>query len=112
MEQADSWSPRRTAVPTLRGASHGLHGAPAPFARLVEEQEGPRWLYSPAMDVVIRPASVGEAGQILDLQRLCYQSEAAIYDDWSIPPMTQTLPELLEEYEDHEVLVAGLGGES
>lgn len=63
------------------------------------------------MDVVVGPASPGEAERILGLQRLCYRSEAALYDDWSIPPMTQTLPELLAEYEDHEVLVARLGDE-
>ncbi len=63
------------------------------------------------MDVVIRPAVAGEAEQILGLQRLCYWSEAEHYEDWSIPPMTQTLPELLAEYEDHEVLVARLGDE-
>jgi ribosomal protein S18 acetylase RimI-like enzyme len=63
------------------------------------------------MDVVIRSAVAGEAEQILGLQRLCYRSEAELYKDWSIPPMTQTLPELLAEYEDHEVLVARLGDE-
>jgi GNAT superfamily N-acetyltransferase len=63
------------------------------------------------MDVVIRPAVAGEAEQILVLRRLCYRSEVELYEDWSIPPMTQTLPELLAECEDHEVLVARLGDE-
>jgi len=63
------------------------------------------------MNIVVGPANVSEAEQLLELQYLCYRSEAAIYDDWSIPPLTQTLPELLEEYDDHEILVARLGSE-
>ena len=59
----------------------------------------------------IGPARVGEAQQILKLQYLCYQSEAAIYDDWAIPPLTQTLWQLLEEYDAGEVLVARVGEE-
>jgi ribosomal protein S18 acetylase RimI-like enzyme len=62
-------------------------------------------------DVVIGPARVGEAEQILKLQRLCYQTEAALYDDWTLPPLTQTLRELLEQYDDHTILVARLGQE-
>jgi ribosomal protein S18 acetylase RimI-like enzyme len=62
-------------------------------------------------DVVIGPARVGEAEQILTLQRLCYQTEAALYDDWALPPLTQTLRELLELYDDHTILVTRLGQE-
>ena len=62
-------------------------------------------------DIAIGPARVGEAQQILKLQYLCYQSEAAIYDDWAIPPLTQTLWQLLEEYDAGEVLVARVGEE-
>ena len=62
-------------------------------------------------DLAIGAARVEEAEQILKLQRLCYRPEAALYDDWTIPPLTQTLWELLEQYEDHTVLVARLEGE-
>jgi len=60
-------------------------------------------------NVAIGPARVGEAEQILKLQRLCYQTEAALYGDWALPPLTQTLRELLEEYDDHTILAAWLG---
>jgi ribosomal protein S18 acetylase RimI-like enzyme len=63
------------------------------------------------MEVAIGPADVSEAEQILKLRYLCYQSEATIYDGWSIPPLTQTLREVLREYDDHELLVARLGSE-
>ena len=62
-------------------------------------------------NVAIGSARVDEAGQILELQRLCYQTEAARYDDWTLPPLTQTLRELLDQYEDHTILVARLGEE-
>lgn len=61
--------------------------------------------------VDIGAAKVGEAEQILKLQYLRYQSEAVIYDDWTIPPLTQTLWQLLQEYDSGEILVARLGGE-
>jgi ribosomal protein S18 acetylase RimI-like enzyme len=41
--------------------------------------------------MVIEPARIEDARDILELQRLAYQSEAAIYNDYSIPPLTQTL---------------------
>jgi hypothetical protein len=44
-------------------------------------------------------ADITDAPEILDLQKLAYQSEAAIYGDWSIPPLTQTLEELETEFE-------------
>lgn len=62
-------------------------------------------------DVAIGSAQVAEAEQILKLQYLCYQSEAAIYDDWTIPPLTQTLWQLLREYDVGEILAARLGQE-
>lgn len=35
---------------------------------------------------------------ILELQKLAYQSEAEIYNDYSIPPLTQTLDEIKEDF--------------
>jgi ribosomal protein S18 acetylase RimI-like enzyme len=63
------------------------------------------------MDVVIEAARVRDAEQILKLQYLCYQSEAALYDDYTIPPLTQTLASLLAEYDTHRILAARLGDE-
>jgi ribosomal protein S18 acetylase RimI-like enzyme len=62
-------------------------------------------------NVAIAPARVDEAGQILKLQRLSYRTEAALYDDWTLPPLTQTLRELLEQFDDHTILAARLGDE-
>lgn len=50
-----------------------------------------------------------DADSILALQRLAYQSEAAVYDDWSIPPLTQTLESLRVEFATFVILKAMIG---
>jgi ribosomal protein S18 acetylase RimI-like enzyme len=62
-------------------------------------------------EIRIGPALVEEAEQILELQYLCFQSQAALYDDWSLPPLRQTLRDLLREYDHKKILSARLGGE-
>lgn len=42
----------------------------------------------------ITQASSEDAVAILELQKLAYQSEAKLYNDFSIPPLLQTLDEL------------------
>ncbi len=63
------------------------------------------------MEIVIGAARPDEAEAILKLQYLCYQREAALYDDYSIPPITQTLASLTADYSTHRILVARLGTE-
>lgn len=46
---------------------------------------------------VIAPLTVADAGEVLTLQRSAYVSEAQIYGDPSLPPLVQTLPELVTE---------------
>ena len=48
----------------------------------------------------ILPADISDAAEILALQKLAYQSEAALYGDWSIPPLTQTLDEIKKEFDE------------
>ncbi len=54
----------------------------------------------------IELAKMEDAPEILALQKLAYRSEAEIYNDFSIPPLTQTLEELLGEFETHTVFKA------
>jgi len=63
------------------------------------------------MSVTIQAATDDDAEQILKLQYLCYQSEAELYRDWHIEPLTQTLAALREELAGGCVLVARLGDE-
>lgn len=57
----------------------------------------------------ISTASVEDASAILGLQKLAYQSEARLYDDWSIPPLTQTLEGIQEEFHSKVFLKASYG---
>ncbi|MFI9049004.1 GNAT family N-acetyltransferase [Streptomyces sp. NPDC053427] len=61
--------------------------------------------------VTISAATDQDAEQILKLQYLCYQSEAALYDDYGIEPLTQSLDALRAELDEGCVVVARLGGE-
>jgi ribosomal protein S18 acetylase RimI-like enzyme len=40
---------------------------------------------------IVQPARPTDAAEILELQKLAYHSEAAIYNEYGIPPLTQTL---------------------
>lgn len=46
----------------------------------------------------ITQASIEDAGSVLELQKLAYQSEAQLYNDFHIPPLTQTFDELKSEF--------------
>lgn len=59
----------------------------------------------------LRPLRVSEAEDLLGLQVLCYQSEAALYEDHHLAPLRQSLGELLAEYDTHVLLGAFLGAE-
>ncbi|MFE6868392.1 GNAT family N-acetyltransferase [Kitasatospora sp. NPDC057692] len=63
------------------------------------------------MSVIISTADTNDTEQILKLQYLGYQSEAELYGDWAIEPLTQTLQSLLTELTEQHVLVARLGEE-
>jgi len=63
------------------------------------------------MSVIIAAARPDEAEQILKLQYLSYQSEAELYSDWTLEPLTQSLESLQAELAERHVLVARLGDE-
>jgi N-acetylglutamate synthase-like GNAT family acetyltransferase len=56
--------------------------------------------------IEILPATAADGPDILALQRLAYQSEACLYGDPQIPPLTQSLEELEAEIRDAIVLKA------
>ncbi len=57
-------------------------------------------------DISIVEASPVDANEILDLQKAAYRSEAILYGDWAIPPLTQTLTEIEAEFETKVFLKA------
>jgi len=60
--------------------------------------------------VNIEPADVRDAREILDLQKLAYRSEAAIYDDCTIPPLMQTHEEMEADLDENLFLRASHEG--
>ncbi|MEU0075748.1 GNAT family N-acetyltransferase [Streptomyces sp. NPDC006332] len=63
------------------------------------------------MSVTISAATEQDAEQIFKLQYLCFQSEAALYGNYRIDPLVQTLDELRAEVVADCVFVARLGDE-
>lgn len=45
----------------------------------------------------IEPVTLGDAPALLALQRCAYATEARLYDDWTIPPLTQDIASLRAE---------------
>lgn len=56
--------------------------------------------------VEIITAEPKDAKEILELQILAYQSEAKLYNDWSLPALTQTIESLQQELQDSIILKA------
>ncbi|WP_270354193.1 GNAT family N-acetyltransferase [Microbacterium testaceum] len=54
----------------------------------------------------IRPITPDDAGEVLTIQRAAFASEALIYGDPDMPPLTQTLEELHAELVDNLGCVA------
>ena len=73
-------------------------GVAIPFVPMSKDAPPPR--------IRVERAGIDDAADILALQKLAYQSEARLYDDWSLPPLTQTLEQLREEFAQSVVLKA------
>lgn len=58
------------------------------------------------MNIEIRQAILEDVPDIMSLQRLAYQSEALLYNDFAIPPLSQTIEELSAEFQSSYVLKA------
>ena len=56
--------------------------------------------------MIIEKATVSDAEELLALQKLAYRSEAEIYNDFSIPPLIQTLESMKEDFKNQLFLKA------
>ena len=65
---------------------------------------------TPPNDINIERASIEDAQDILELQKLAYVSEADILDDFTIPPLHQTIDEVLSEFDNQVFLKVELEG--
>ena len=60
-----------------------------------------------APEVTIQPVTDDEAGELLTLRRAAFVSEAQVYGDPNIPPLTQTLDELRADLAAEGVVTLG-----
>ncbi len=60
--------------------------------------------------MVVERATINDAAEILRLQKLAFESQAKIYDDYSLPPLTQSLEDLRAEFEKQDFLKASIDG--
>ncbi len=66
-------------------------------------------LYDRWKSMKIEKAQIDEAPDILRLQRTAYQSEAELHNDFTIPPLTQTLKEIKADFTRQIFLKAVIG---
>jgi GNAT superfamily N-acetyltransferase len=60
--------------------------------------------------MLIEAAGLADAAELLSLQKLAYVSEAEIYQDYSLPPFLQTLPQIQADFASHIFLKACADG--
>jgi len=60
--------------------------------------------------MTISRALLEDAEEILELQKLAYQSEAALYGNYDIPPLTQTVDDIRSQFKTHIFLKAVADG--
>lgn len=63
------------------------------------------------MTYKILRAQLSDAEEILKIQKKAYASEAERYNNYNIPPLTQTLEEIKEHFQTHIFLKAVAGGQ-
>jgi len=62
------------------------------------------------VQMIIERANKADLREILALQKLAYQSEADLYNDHSIPPLTQTIEGIEDNFRSHIFLKATISG--
>jgi ech hydrogenase subunit C len=63
-----------------------------------------------AGELAVSRATAVDAPEILALQKIVYQNEAEMYDDWTLTPLKQTLEEMRKDFETKVFIKAVAGG--
>ena len=63
------------------------------------------------MEITITKARRSDLPALLALQKLCFQSEAELVGNFNIPPLTQTLAGITDDYNAGIILAAMAGGQ-
>ncbi|MFC2149622.1 GNAT family N-acetyltransferase [Candidatus Auribacterota bacterium] len=62
-------------------------------------------------DIIIQPVVPDDVQEILSLQKLAYQTEAELFDDKSVSPLTETIEGMKRDFETYTFFKAMIGGE-
>ncbi|WP_428688109.1 GNAT family N-acetyltransferase [Roseibium sp.] len=62
------------------------------------------------LEITIGQAVPGDAGELLALQRAAYQSDAEIYQDWTIAPLEETEAQSVQSLQTCQVFIARVSG--
>jgi ribosomal protein S18 acetylase RimI-like enzyme len=60
--------------------------------------------------LIIKRARIKDAGKILEIQKLAFQSEAEIHQKFTIPPLVQTIDSIREDFLNFHFYKAVLNG--
>lgn len=63
------------------------------------------------VDLKIVQATIDDLNTILELQKKCYITEAELYNDYNIPPLTQTLDEIKADFTTGTLFLKGIVNE-
>lgn len=58
------------------------------------------------LHIAILAASISDAAGILGIQKLAFHGQAILYDDFTLPPLVQTIEELIQDFRTHVFLKA------
>lgn len=75
-----------------------IDGIMSSLAILEEKNKKLKEMATGAAEITIKPAFIEDVHEILALQKLAYQSEAEIYNDFTIPPLTQSEDEMKNDF--------------
>ena len=59
----------------------------------------------------IQQAEFEDLKEILNLQKVCYREEAELYNDFTIPPLIQSIKSIEKDFEDQVFLKCVISGE-
>lgn len=62
------------------------------------------------LDIEISDAAPSDAAVILEIQKLAFHRQGVLYNDFTLPPLVQTLEELILDFKTHVFLKATYGG--
>lgn len=60
------------------------------------------------MDFQILAATLDDLKTILDLQKECYETEAELHNEYNIPPLTQTLDSINQDFNQRTLFLKGV----